>query len=102
MAVSKQSYPLSAQFWRDEGNLEIETSSGLRICTLPIGSLRKSGDLNWPFIHYYLEACVEGSGELFFQPGLEPVNLSSVPTAGIFTYKRRGERMRYLNDLLLS
>ena len=41
MAVSKQFYPLSAQFWQEEGNFEIETSSGLWICTLPIGSLGK-------------------------------------------------------------
>lgn len=92
MAILPTSYPLSFQHWRKQGAVQVYDSSNKRLCTIPIGALQDSGDLNWDFIFYCIDACVESPGYLFSNAGEELVEVDkdSPVMAGKYIFQQIG------------
>ena len=91
MSTRPRTYPLSVQFWRHIGAIEIVDCNDRRLCTIPKGSLEASGDLKWSFIVYCVEACVEEKGELVSGEESQLVDLESPVQIGKYIFQRIGE-----------
>lgn len=60
-------FGLTMNQWPDHGAIEVFEPSGLRLCIIPVGSLKSSGNLNWCFVLHCIRQCVhdpEYIGEL--------------------------------------
>lgn len=60
-------FSLTMTQWPMHGAIEVFDPCGLRLCIIPIGSLKSSGNLNWCFVLHCVRQCVydpEYVGEL--------------------------------------
>lgn len=95
MSVSTVTYPLSLQHWRSEGAIQVYDKLDHRLCSIPIGSLRTSGDLNWQYVFYCVRTCVDCEGRLFLAgacaDGVE-VDPNSSVEAGKYVFLPQGAK----------
>lgn len=83
-------YSLSLDHWPEEGAVTVFDVQNNHLCTIPLGSLEASNDLNWSYLLYCVGCCVEEMGDLYEKDTSSQVPLSAPVKEGNYVFLRQG------------
>jgi len=88
--MAPRRYPLSMRIWPGTEAVQIYDINNRRLCSIPLESLKASGQLNWSYVFHCIEACVESPGKLLREGEDTELDVGSPVIAGKYYFLKRG------------